>query len=144
MRFELTEAGRLRRFSRPLHSTALPSIRDHGGELYMSFMFKGREILTDDAGYLLNRADWSEELMYEMAQQMEFKLSAEHLAVINAVREYSVAYAAVPAMRGLIAFLKQQGRTDLANSITLAELFPEGAVKTAARLAGLPKPVSCV
>ncbi len=110
----------------------------------MSFTFKGRNILTDAEGYLLHPDDWSPELMQELARQMNLSLTEPHLTIINTVRSYYAEYAAAPPMRGLIQLLKKQGHAGLADSITLASLFPDGAAKSAAKLAGLPKPVHCI
>lgn len=109
----------------------------------MSLIYKGREISTDAEGYLLNKDDWSEELMVHMASLENLELNAEHLLVINTVRRYFEEYATTPPIRGLIALLKKEGHAEL-GSIALAKLFPDGAAKTAAKLAGLPKPVKCI
>ena len=64
--------------------------------------------------------------------------------VIDELRAYYKEYSTTPDMRVLITTLKKKGHTDLASSVTLARLFPDGAAKTAAKLAGLPKPVKCI
>ncbi|MBU3827017.1 MAG: TusE/DsrC/DsvC family sulfur relay protein [Candidatus Anaerobiospirillum merdipullorum] len=110
----------------------------------MSFNYLGREILTDDEGFLINADDWSPELMNEIARQMNLTLTNEHLTIIKVVRDYYAQYATTPPMRSLIKLLKQQGHANLADSITLASLFPDGAAKSAAKLAGLSKPVHCI
>lgn len=106
--------------------------------------FNGRDIETDDEGYLTNLSDYSEELRDYMAQQMGLELTEEHLLIINNVREYYEEYDTTPPIRGLIQLLKKQGHTDLASSVKLARLFPDGAAKCAAKLAGLPKPAKCI
>lgn len=88
--------------------------------------------------------EWSPEVMEKIAAQMGLALTEQHLTVINTVRDYFKEYADTPPMRGLILLLKKQGHPELADSITLAELFPDGAAKSAARLAGLKKPVKCI
>jgi tRNA 2-thiouridine synthesizing protein E len=110
----------------------------------MSFNFNGREILTDSEGYLKNREDWSEELMNYMANQDSLELTQEHILIIKAVKNYYEEYATTPAIRILIKYLKTSGHEDLASSIKLAVLFPDGAAKSAAKYAGLPKPVKCI
>ncbi len=110
----------------------------------MSIEFHGCVIETDDEGYLLNRDEWSEELMEYMASQKNLTLTFEHKLIINTVRQYFEQYATTPAMRNLIALLKKKGHADIASSVKLARLFPDGAAKTAAYLAGLPKPVKCI
>lgn len=110
----------------------------------MAIEFSGKTIATDDEGYLLDVADWTEELRDFMAQSMGLTLTPQHLLVIAMVREYYQTYNTTPPMRGLIKLLKAAGHTDLASSVALARLFPDGAAKSAAKLAGLPKPAKCI
>lgn len=110
----------------------------------MAIEFAGKSIATDDEGYLLKVSDWTEKLRDHIAQNMGLSLNEDHLLVINIVREYYEKYDTTPPMRGLIKLLKETGHTDLASSVALARLFPEGAAKSAAKLAGLPKPVKCI
>ena len=110
----------------------------------MSLIFNGREILTDSEGFLVNSSDWSEDLMRQMAQADGIILDDRHLLIIAKVREYYQNYATTPAIRVLIQFLKVSGHQELASSLVLARLFPDGAAKSAAKYAGLPKPVKCV
>ncbi|MCR5536741.1 MAG: TusE/DsrC/DsvC family sulfur relay protein [Succinivibrio sp.] len=110
----------------------------------MTLNFNGREILTDPEGFLVNRSDWSQDLMYYLAEQDGLTLDERHLLIINKVREYYETYATTPAIRVLIQFLKVSGHPELASSLVLARLFPNGAAKSAAKYAGLPKPVKCV
>ena len=44
-------------------------------------------IKTDGDGFLLDRGDWSEEVMYELAQQDGFELTDEHVKYILSARE---------------------------------------------------------
>ncbi|MBO5567232.1 MAG: TusE/DsrC/DsvC family sulfur relay protein [Succinivibrio sp.] len=110
----------------------------------MSFLYKGREILTDNEGFLKNLSDWDEDMMSFMAEADGQDLTEAHIYVICAVRKYYEEFATTPPMRGLIAYLKKSDHPDLAKSVALARLFPDGAAKTAARYAGLPKPVKCI
>ena len=103
----------------------------------------GREILTDDQGFLINMRDWSQNLMFFMAQKDGITLSDDHILVIEAVQNYYKEFATTPPIRNLIAYLKKTGHSDF-NSIKLAILFPDGAAKQASRYAGLPKPVKCI
>lgn len=109
----------------------------------MAIEFAGKVIPTDDEGYLLNQDDWSEALRDFIAQSMGLVLTEQHITVINIVREYYQKYDTTPPMRGLIKLLKEQ-HPELASSADLARLFPDGAAKSAAKLAGLPKPVKCI
>ena len=110
----------------------------------MAWEFAGRTIATDDEGYLKERSDWSPELRDFMAAQMGLTLTPEHLTIIAMVQRYYDEYETTPPIRGLIKLLRQEGHEELADSIKLAILVPEGAAKSAAKLAGLPKPVKCI
>ena len=109
----------------------------------MSFFHNGREILTDNEGFLKKREDWSPELMEFMAKNDGLTLTSEHKLVIETVQKYFEEYATTSPIRGLITLLKKQGHPEL-GSVALAVLFPQGAAKTAARYAGLPKPAKCI
>lgn len=109
-----------------------------------SLIFNGREIPTDEQGFLTNPDDYSPELRDYMAQQMGLELTEEHLVVIETVRAYYQEFATTPPIRGLIKLLQKSGHPELGDSVKLAVLFPDGAAKTAAKLAGLPKPARCI
>lgn len=106
--------------------------------------FAGRLIPTDEEGYLLNPKDYSPELRDFMAANMGLELSEDHLIIIEMVRTYYQQFDTTPPMRGLIKLLQKEGYEHLASSVKLARLFPDGAAKSAAKLAGLPKPAKCI
>ena len=112
--------------------------------MIMSFIFDNHEIKTDDEGYLLDEKDWSEDLMHYMASLEGLTLTEDHIIVIKTIQEYFNTYATTPPIRGLIKILKTKGLDNLANSITLAKLFPNGAAKSVAKFAGLKKPIKCI
>lgn len=109
----------------------------------MAYRFGGRDIKTDAEGYLTDPGDWSPELMRHIASEINQELGEDQILVVNMVREYYREYATTPAMRALIALLKKKNVKHLCSSAALARLFPQGAAKTASKLAGLPKPVKC-
>lgn len=108
------------------------------------YKLNGVDIACDDEGYVLDLNAWSPELMYLIAQKENLNLNDDHICVVNMVRQYYQEYSTTPAMRTLIAYLKKQNMIHLCSSVALARLFPNGAAKTAAKLAGLPKPVKCI
>ena len=50
----------------------------------MSFLYKGREILTDNEGFLKNLSDWDEDMMSFMAEADGQDLTEAHIYVICA------------------------------------------------------------
>ncbi|SPT68422.1 Sulfurtransferase TusE [Anaerobiospirillum thomasii] len=110
----------------------------------MTFTFNKRVFLTDAEGFLEDMSLWNQEIMHEMARLDGLELTDRHIIIIKTVRDYYEKFNTTPPMRSLIAYLKQQGLTDLSSSMALAALFPDGAAKSAAKYAGLKKPVKCV
>ncbi|MCR5084872.1 MAG: TusE/DsrC/DsvC family sulfur relay protein [Succinivibrionaceae bacterium] len=104
----------------------------------------GRAVPCDAEGFLLSSADWTEDLARQLAAGMGMELTERHLAVLHEARRYYEDYAVPPPQRGLILSLRQHGHGDLASSAVLATLFGGSAVRAIARLAGLPKPASCL
>jgi tRNA 2-thiouridine synthesizing protein E len=107
-------------------------------------LFEGREIETDERGYLRHADDWSAPLAAELARRDGIELGAAHWDVLNFLRGYYAEFRMAPAMRLLVRELSAKLGADAGSSRALYRLFPEGPAKQACRYAGLPKPVSCI
>ncbi|WP_396244278.1 sulfurtransferase TusE [Hafnia paralvei] len=106
--------------------------------------FAGRQIETDAQGYLLNIADWSEDLVPLLATEEGLELSEAHWEVVRFVREFYLEFNTSPAIRMLVKAMTQKYGEEKGNSRYLYRLFPKGPAKQATKLAGLPKPVKCI
>ena len=108
----------------------------------MPLTIGGKSVPVDDEGYLIDPADWNEDVAEEMARQEHIVLSDEHWAVIGFMREYYEQRQIAPDARHVIKFLAghrggaSEGRNDL------FRLFPYGYVKQACRIAGMRRPRS--
>jgi len=102
-----------------------------------------QNLATDKEGYLLDAADWSEEVAVAIAQNEGIELSDDHWQVIHYVREFYEQYQTSPSIRPLVKYLQQCWSPEKGNSLYLQMLFPEGAAKQATKIAGLPKPARC-
>jgi tRNA 2-thiouridine synthesizing protein E len=91
----------------------------------------------DDEGYLVNAADWTEEIGQAIAAALEVELSDRHWQVINFAREDFANTGEPPTLRRIT---KQTG-VDMKE---IYQLFPEGPAKIAANIAGLKKPTGCI
>ena len=99
---------------------------------------------VDDEGFLLERSTWSEDVAHQLAEQERIELTTEHWVIIQLARQYYQRYKLSPEMRPLIKFLRQQLGPDQANSLYLLHLFPDSPAKRISKIAGLPKPDSCL
>ncbi|MCG6870680.1 MAG: TusE/DsrC/DsvC family sulfur relay protein [Gammaproteobacteria bacterium] len=109
-----------------------------------SIEVNGKQLETDEEGYLLNRDDWSEDIVDVMAAEDDCEITEAHWEVINFLREYYDEYQIAPAVRVLTKAIGKKMGADKGNSKYLYELFPYGPAKQACKYAGLPKPTGCV
>jgi tRNA 2-thiouridine synthesizing protein E len=87
----------------------------------------GKPYETDEEGYLINLADWNEELANEIAKQESIEMSENHWEVVNFLRKYYEEYQIAPAVRVLTKAIGKTLGPDKGNSQYLYELFPYGA-----------------
>ena len=66
---------------------------------------QGKQIETDASGYLLNIADWNEEVAKHIAQLEGVELTDAHWEVIHFVRGFYQEYNTSPAIRMLVKAL---------------------------------------
>jgi TusE/DsrC/DsvC family sulfur relay protein len=88
-------------------------------------------------GYLENPDDWTSELAVELARAAGITLTDAHWKVIDFCRQDFAKNGEAPGIRRI---------TKVGGIATkeIYRLFPGGPGKLASKLAGLPKPTSCV
>jgi len=109
-----------------------------------SIEVNGKDLPTDEEGYLSNLGDWEPEVAVTMAKIDECDLTDNHWEVITFLREYYEEYEIAPAIRILTKAIGKKLGKEYGNSKYLYELYPLGPAKQACKYAGLPKPTGCV
>jgi tRNA 2-thiouridine synthesizing protein E len=95
-------------------------------------------VAIDDKGYLIDFDSWTREIAVALAASEEITaLTAAHWAVIEFLRRYQAEHGVAPMIRVLC---RESGLT----LQQIYELFPSGPARGACRVAGLPRPDSCV
>jgi tRNA 2-thiouridine synthesizing protein E len=110
----------------------------------MGIEVNGTTYETDEEGYLVNLADWNEEIGKALAKGENVEMTDSHWEVVNFLRDYYNEYQIAPAVRVLTKAIGKQLGPEKGNSKYLYELFPYGPAKQACKIAGLPKPTGCV
>jgi tRNA 2-thiouridine synthesizing protein E len=110
----------------------------------MPIEVNGSSYETDEEGYLVNLADWNEDIAKVIAQGENVDMTVNHWEVVNFLRQYYDEYQIAPAVRVLTKAIGKQLGEEKGNSKYLYELFPYGPAKQACKIAGLPKPTGCV
>lgn len=91
--------------------------------------------VTED-GYLTDVSQWNKEIALEIAKQENIELTDKHWEVINWIQE-QVKNDVALSIRGI----KKSGVVDIKQ---FYELFPGGPLKVSTKIAGVPKPKSCI
>ena len=98
----------------------------------------GQAVEVDDEGFFVDPEVWSEAMVPEMAASEGIDaLTDQHWQVIRFMRKEYAEKGAGPTVRVL-------GKTSGVTVKELYALFPKGPAKTAAKIAGIPKPRGCV
>ncbi len=99
---------------------------------------------TTEQGFLVNTADWNEHIAERLAALNHIKLNDEHWEIILFIRHYYQRFKHLPNARVFTKALAKELGEAKGNSRYLHKLFPDGPLKYACKLAGLPKPPTCL
>ena len=110
----------------------------------MPYHLSGAPIEHDAEGFLTDISLWSTELASLIAEREDIDMTDDHWEIVNFLRDYYDEYRIAPAVRVLTKAIKKTRGPEKGNSPYLYELFPSGPAKQACKIAGLPKPTSCV
>jgi len=101
--------------------------------------YKGKNVELNEEGFMINSADWNEEIAKMLAKDQENldELTPEHWAIINFIRNHYSEKKLAPMVRSICKSTGLPLRQ-------IYELFPSGPAKGACKVAGLPKPDGCV
>lgn len=92
----------------------------------------------DDEGYLIEPAEWNEDVAEELARRENIDLTETHWDAIRFMRDYYQEHQVIPDVRHVVKHLSERFGSATRNK--LFELFPYGYVKQACRIAGMKRP----
>ena len=98
----------------------------------------GRQVQVDDAGFMTDPAEWSEELAPVLARDVGIaELTPDHWLVIRFLRTDFAATGETPTLRRIATSAGIPTKR-------LFELFPQKPGKKMSYVAGLPVPKGCI
>ncbi len=98
----------------------------------------GQSVEVNDGGFFIDPSQWTEQMAPEIARAAGIgELTEAHWMVIKFMRAEYAAKGTGPTVRVL-------GKSSGVSVKELYELFPKGPAKTAAKIAGIPKPRGCI
>ncbi len=100
--------------------------------------YAGTDVEVGDDGFFVHPEQWSEAMAPAIAQEAGIpELTERHWQVIKFMRTEYLEKGDGPSVRLL-------GKTSGVPVKELYELFPKGPAKLAAKIAGIPRPRSCI
>ncbi len=100
--------------------------------------------MRNEQGFLTDTAQWNEAVAEQLALLDGIELLDAHWEIVWFIRDFYQQYKYLPNARVFTKAIKTQLGEDKGNSRYLLKLFPEGPLKYACKIAGLPKPPSCL
>ena len=98
----------------------------------------GVDVEVNDEGFFIRPEQWTEAMAPELARAAGIdELTDGHWKVIRFMRDEFAEKGTGPTVRML-------GKTSGVSIKELYQLFPTGPAKTAAKIAGIPKPRGCI
>lgn len=102
----------------------------------MEKVYAGQNVQTDGEGYLTNLAQWNKEIAIEMAKEEGISLTEKHWEVLNYLQDQF--------KKDVALSIRSIGKSGVVDIKQFYELFPKGPLKISSKIAGIPKPKSCI
>ena len=102
----------------------------------MESVLAGIKVDLSDDGYLKDMSQWNEDIAREIAEEVGIELTPKHFEVIKYLRDKTTAKESL-TIRGV-------GKSGIVTIKELYVLYPKGPLKFSSKIAGIPKPTSCI
>lgn len=102
----------------------------------METMIANKAVSVNEEGYLTDFSQWSKTIAEEIAREYEINLTSRHWEVIDYVQD--------EFKKDIPLTIRKVGKSGVVDIKEFYQLFPSGPLKTVTRIAGIPKPVSCI
>jgi TusE/DsrC/DsvC family sulfur relay protein len=102
----------------------------------MEKMIAGKNIAVNEEGYLTDFSQWDKAVAEEIAKENEVALTPRHWEVIS--------YLQGEHKNQTPLSIRKIGKSNVVDIKEFYELFPNGPLKISTKIAGIPKPASCL
>lgn len=93
-------------------------------------------VRLNDQGYLLDMDEWNKDVAKAIAAEEDIELTDEHWPVLEYLRDQQ--------RNEVPLTIRKVGKSGVVDIKGFYALFPGGPLKKASRIAGIPKPASCI
>lgn len=102
----------------------------------MFYMETLNHLPVNEEGYLKNYKEWTEQWASQVADGHKISLTEKHWAVLRWLRQKQE--------EGVALSIRKVANSGLADIKQFYQLFPGGPLKISSKIAGIPKPASCI
>jgi len=102
----------------------------------MEKLFAGVSVPVNDEGYLTDFNAWNKEIGHEIAKEEGIDMTEHHWKVIEYLQQQH--------KNDVPLTIRRVGKSGVVDIKGFYGLFPKGPLKTSSRIAGIPKPASCI
>ena len=98
--------------------------------------YAGTTLKCTDEGYLTDLSQWNKDVANAIAKEEGIELTDKHWEVIDYIQEQF--------KNDVPLNIRKIGKSGVVNIKEFYQLFPGGPLKKASKIAGIPKPHSCI
>lgn len=98
--------------------------------------YAGVTVEVNEEGYFNNPAQWTKEMAAEIAKEEGVVLTDKHLDMLEYLRDRF--------SKGEALTIRGVGKSGIVDIKGFYDLFPGAPMKKASKIAGIPKPSSCI
>lgn len=102
----------------------------------METQLANKSVNVNEEGYLTDFSQWTKEVGEAIAQQEEINMTPRHWEIVTYLQDQHKKSEPLSIRK-----IKNSGVVDIKE---FYELFPQGPLKKATKIAGIPKPASCI
>jgi tRNA 2-thiouridine synthesizing protein E len=98
--------------------------------------YAGVTVDVNEEGYFTNPSQWTKEIAMEIAKEEGVTLTEKHFLVLNYLRDRFT--------RGEALSIRGINKSGIVEVKDFYQMFPGAPLKKSTKIAGIPKPESCV
>jgi tRNA 2-thiouridine synthesizing protein E len=102
----------------------------------MDKLIAGKTIQVNEEGFMTNFSEWNKEIGEALAVESQIQLTPKHWELIN--------YIQTEVKNESPLSIRKIGKSGIVDIKEFYALFPNAPLKTATKIAGVPKPAGCI
>ncbi len=96
----------------------------------------GKNITVNEEGFMTDFSQWNKEVGEGIAKEVNISLSPRHWQIISYIQD--------EFKKEVPLSIRKIGKSGVVDIKEFYSLFPNAPLKTATKIAGIPKPASCI